>query len=53
MAQYRPALPFSTPAYLLKPVWETVKGVRKKTFPYLLTMICFSAHSRPMEGQRL
>lgn len=33
MAEYRPALPFSTPAYLLKPVWETVKGVRKKTFP--------------------
>lgn len=33
MADYRPALPFSTPAYLLKPVYRTIKGIREKTYP--------------------
>ncbi|MCQ2308206.1 MAG: hypothetical protein MJ000_11705 [Bacteroidales bacterium] len=30
---FKPSFPFSTPVQLLKPVWSTVSGVRKKSFP--------------------
>lgn len=33
MADYRPALPFSTAFILLKPTTQTINGVSKKTFP--------------------
>lgn len=33
MAQFRPALPFSTPLVLLKPSYLTIQGVRKPAYP--------------------
>lgn len=33
MADYRPALPFSTALILLKPTYQKINGVNKKTFP--------------------
>lgn len=33
MAEYRPQLPFTTPAYLITPTYEVVKGVLKKVYP--------------------
>ena len=32
-AQYRPALPFSTPLILLKPTYQTALGVHKPIYP--------------------
>lgn len=33
MADFKPALPYTVAAEILTPVYETVKGVPKKTFP--------------------
>lgn len=33
MAEYRPALPFTTAFLLLTPAYETIKGVRVKKYP--------------------
>lgn len=33
MADYKPSLPFTTPAKLLIPSRETIKGVKKKVYP--------------------
>lgn len=41
MAEYRPALPFSTPLLLLTPTYTTVNGVRKKTFPAVADGVLF------------
>lgn len=30
---YKPNVPFSVPMKILTPTWETVKGVKKKTYP--------------------
>ena len=33
MSEFKPALPYSTPIYLLNPSYETVKGVPVKKYP--------------------
>lgn len=33
LSDFKPALPYTVAAEILTPVYETVKGVRKKTFP--------------------
>lgn len=33
MSRFRPAAPFTTPIYILNPVYETVKGVRNPEYP--------------------
>lgn len=33
MASFKPSFPYNVPMQLLKPMYTTVKGVEKKTFP--------------------
>lgn len=50
MAEYRPNIPFSTPCVLLIPSYETIAGVRKKTFPAIKDGIVFFSSFKTYGG---